>query len=183
MQSHKKIIELRPFKDYNDFKQKVSNILNEKYIELLIHGGALDLFEMNHATLLNQNNLEQSGFEFFLDDYKKTEIKELTFNELKSNELEVLGLNLKYLHDDNLKNFMIKYNLEPINLDQDVIKTIGFIENIKVIQTKNGDEMAFVTFKSNILLDLIVFPNVYQLNKQLLDAPYVYIEATKNKKR
>ena len=178
----KEIIKLQPFKDYTDFKHKAGKIIHEKTIESLIHAGALDVFKLNHSTLLEQNNLGQTGFEAFLDDYKKVELKELDFDQLKSNELEVLGMNLIYDKDQTLIKLNKKYNIKPITLNDQTIQTIGKVESVKIITTKKGDEMAFVSLHNGIELDLTVFPKTYSNYKSLLDEKYLYIEATKDLK-
>lgn len=176
----KKIVELQPFDSYDHFKEKVFKVLNEKSIEILIHANALDVFGLNHKELLDQNNLNQTGFEQFLDDYKKTRLEELPFNTLKEKEIEVLGFNLKYLKDEVLIRLNETHKLKPLSLKEQSIRTIGMIESVKIITTKKGDEMAFVTFSNGISLDLTVFPNQYKSYKELLSDTYVYIEATKD---
>lgn len=175
-----KIIGLQPFKNYSDFKEKMSSIINEKNIELIIHAGALDSFGLNHSSLLEQNNLSQTGFENFLDDYQRPKLEELSFNTLKTNEQEVLGFNMKYLKDITLNTLFKTFNIQPMNLKDQSIITIGLIENVKIIKTKKGDDMAFITLNNGIILDLTMFPNQYKVYKDLLSESYVYIEATKD---
>ena len=179
----KKLIEQQPYTDYEDFKLKAGAFINEKYIEILIHAGALDCFNLNHQTLLDQINLSQTGFENFLDDYQKPKLDELPFNTLKSNELEVLGFNLKYVKDETLVELNNKYKLLPTKLTDQSIRTIGVIESVKIITTKKGDEMAFVTFNNGTLLDLTIFPVQYKAYSDLLKETYVYIEANKDVKQ
>jgi len=175
-----KIIGLQPFKNYSEFKEKMSSVINEKNIELLIHAGALDSFGLNHSALLEQNNLSQTGFENFLDDYQRPKIEELSFNTLKTNEQEVLGFNLKYLKDIALNELFKTFKIQPMDLKDQSITTIGLIENVKIIKTKKGDEMAFITLNNGVILDLTMFPNGYKQYKDLLSESYVYIEATKD---
>ncbi|HHX76682.1 MAG TPA: DNA polymerase III subunit alpha [Acholeplasmataceae bacterium] len=179
----KKIIELQPFKDYDDFKIKVKDVINEQTIQTLIYAGALDSFKLNRATLLDQNNLDQTGFENFLKDYQTPNIEELPFIELKNQELQALGFNLKYLKDEHLEKLMKQYKIQPMTLEHQSIRTIGVIENVKIIHTKKGDPMAFVTLNNGITLDLTVFPNQYKVYQSLLSDRYIYIEATKDSKQ
>jgi len=175
-----KIIELQPFKSYSEFKEKMSSVINEKNIELLIHAGALDNFGLNHSSLLEQNNLSQTGFENFLDDYQRPKLEELSFNTLKTNEQAVLGFNLKYLKDQTLNDLFKTFKIQPMDLKAQSIITIGLIENVKIIRTKKGDEMAFITLNNGTILDLTLFPNPYKAHKDLLSESYIYIEATKD---
>src|SRR5690554_1847619 len=179
----KKIIELQPFTDYDDFKIKVKDVINEQTIQTLIYAGALDSFKLNRATLLDQNNLDQTGFENFLKDYQTPNIEELPFIELKNQELQTLGFNLKYLKDEHLEKLMKQYKIQPMTLEHQSIRTIGVIENVKIIHTKKGDPMAFVTLNNGITLDLTVFPNQYKAYQSLLSDRYIYIEATKDSKQ
>ena len=60
------------------------------------------------------------------------------------------------------------------------ISTIGAVESVKIIKTKKGDEMAFITFNNGINLDLTLFPNQFRAHKDVLGDAYMYIEATKD---
>ena len=113
----RKLMELRPFNDYADFKEKVGQVINEKYIESLIHANALDGFNLNHAVLLEQNNLSHTGFEQFLDDYQKIDLEELPFSALKSSEIEVLGFNLKYVKDETVAQLNKKTQFKSNKLE------------------------------------------------------------------
>ena len=90
--------------------------------------------------------------------------EEYSYGELLEKEKEVLGINIKY-------NFFLKYtslyktkNLKHIGdaIVDSYIKTLGIIKDIKVIQTKNKDDMAFATLEDDVnKIELTLFPRIY----------------------
>lgn len=181
-----KILEERakePFKDYNQFKSRMKGIINEKNLISLIHSGALDSFGLTHATMLQSTNLNQTGFENFLDDYKEKELEELDFDILKMNEKEVLGFNLYYAFDQTYKKLVEKYNLENPNLTDKQVKFIGKVLKVKIIKTKRNEEMCFVDFDcGNVEISATIFPKDYINYVKLLDEKYLLVNASYSEK-
>ncbi len=170
------------FKNYADFKFRMQGILNQKSLVSLIHSGALDAFGLTHASMIAASDLEQSGFENFLDDYKAQSVNELSFDVLKQNEQEVLGFNLYYVYDQTLEQLQTKYGLKPIDENRAAIKAIVKVIKVKEITTKSNDKMAFVDLDGGIKISGTVFPGVYQKYKAYFDEAYLLIEASKDTK-
>lgn len=170
------------FKDFADFKLRMQGILNQKNLITLIHSGALDAFGLTHASMIAASDLEQSGFENFLEDYKAKDVDELSFEVLKQNEQEVLGFNLYYLYDETLERLQKKYGLEPIDEQMSSIKAIVKVIKVREISTKSNNKMAFVDLDGGIKISGTVFPGIYQKYKSYFDEAYLMIEANKDKK-
>lgn len=171
------------FKDYDEFKDRCKEFLNEENIKSLIHSNALNVFKLNHNTMLN--NLELSSLEYrkILDDFKIKEFDDLPFNELRNKELEVLGFNILYNDLIVLNRLNEKYNLIGIEFKGFNISGIVSLVKYKVIKTKNNDEMAFLTLSNGKTeLDFTLFPERYELYKTLLKESFILINASKGKK-
>ena len=57
---------------------------------------------------------------------------------------------------------MTKYQLKPLSDIDHTVRTIGIVKRIKVIQTKQGKDMAFIEVSDGqTTLDVTVFPEVY----------------------
>nr|WP_051658943.1 DNA polymerase III subunit alpha [Acholeplasma hippikon] len=181
-----KILEERakgPFKDYNEFKVRMKGILNEKNLISLIHAGALDSFGLTHATMLASTNLNQTGFENFLDDYKEKEFSELDFEILKAHEKEAIGFNLYYVMDLTFKTLTEKYGLENPDFTKNQVKFIGKVLKVKTIKTKQNANMCFVDFDcGKEEISATIFPKEYNDYVKLLDEKYLLVYASSSEK-
>ncbi len=165
------------FKDFVDFKERMKQNINEKTLISLIHAGAFDSFGLSHASMLTKTSLQQSGFENFIDDYQEKNIDELPFDDLKAQEKEVLGFNLKYVFDEAFEKLKLKYKIDVFDPLKKDIRVIGKIQQIKEIKTKKGDLMAFIDFDAGTILNLTLFPKDYLAYKALFNEKYLLIEA------
>lgn len=164
----KEIFEERkkaPYQDFFDFVARIYNKnINAKTIETLIYAGALDSFNQTRNTLIN--NIKPaliyaelvSGLESSLVTKPNLEIyEEFPSNELMNKELDLFGF---YVSNHPAS----KYNeIKIINIkdyfDKN-ITTVGLLENIKTIKTKNNDTMAFLEVSDETgSLSYTIFPN------------------------
>ena len=164
----KEIFEERkkaPYQDFFDFVARIYNKnINAKTIETLIYAGALDSFNQTRNTLIN--NIKPaliyaelvSGLESNLVTKPNLEIyEEFPSNELMNKELDLFGF---YVSNHPAS----KYNeIKIINIkdyfDKN-ITTVGLLENIKTIKTKNNDTMAFLEISDETgSLSYTIFPN------------------------
>ncbi|MFA5692771.1 MAG: DUF655 domain-containing protein, partial [Acholeplasmataceae bacterium] len=181
-----KIIEERDkslFKSYDDFKSRLSLIISENNLINLINSNALDIFNVNKNTMLNDTSLSSSQYKMFLPDYQRVNYDELKFNQLRENELNSLGLNILYSDELVLNKLNIKYQQKPIEFIGNNIKGIVSLLSYKQIKTKKGDDMAFLTVsngKENS--DFTLFPNEFNKHKNLLENSFILISAQKGRK-
>ncbi|AEM68591.1 DNA polymerase III subunit alpha [Mycoplasma putrefaciens] len=176
------------FKDFNSFvlamtKQKISiNI-----IQILIKAGALDnLWNLNKQTMLS--NLEMiynqaNAFKNLNTISEEEKVILINYDEFDDETLarfekELYGFFIEANPILKFKNLNLNYNLVDISklkLNSDQI-ILAFISNIKEINDKNNNKMAFISlFDSTGEIEMTIFANDYQNFKQSLELNKAYI--------
>lgn len=173
-ESVKKIIDEREkhgFVDYFDFIKKVSNVgINKRIIESLIDAGVLNCFNINKKTCFENlsNALNYASLCKDLDDSLVMKPEIIYYSEYESD----------ILMEKEYNSFGFYYSTHPVtkfrrsdsitlkNIESFFDKTINvvlFVENVKVIDTKKKDKMAFLTLSDEFRkIDAVLFPNVYE---------------------
>ncbi|MCR3906810.1 MAG: DNA polymerase III subunit alpha [Tenericutes bacterium] len=170
-----KIVEERDqgaFKDYQDFKLRMKKDLNEKNVEMLIHSGALDAFQLNHKTMNYHKQIDDAGYEQYITDFKLMTTEEYTFAEKAQFEKESLGFNVLYspimAHHDMIKKYKLK-TLDDLNHHQQV-EVLAYIKKVKTIKTKQGKPMAFVELDDGLTqLEATLFTDTYVKYENLIN--------------
>ncbi len=199
-----------PFVSLEDFFNRVSSrSVNRKTIESLIKTGAFDKFGTRSLLLNNidamisysqkrQKEKESGQVDLFggsgdeatvtteitlgPEDTKYTESDYLQW------ERELMGL---YLSDHPLSNFEVylrekTYPLKSITKEHDSkkAKVGGIVNTVRVIQTKKGDNMAFVGISDSTgEIELLLFPATYEQTAWLWEVDkVVYVEGSVNAK-
>jgi DNA polymerase III subunit alpha len=164
--------------DFIDFVSRTyGKSINRKTIESLIDASCFSSFGQNKKTLHQNlesiinyaelvNNLDKS----LVDKPELELVQEYSKEELMNRELEVFGFYLsmhpitKYRNDhkDIIELIAIKdYFNKDVNL-------LVMIDNIKVIKTKNNEEMAFILGTDELAkVDITLFPKIYDQYKDL----------------
>lgn len=172
---------------FDFIKRCYGKAVNRKVIENLILADTFSSFLYNKATLINNLDaiinygelIKDLNEEFVLkpeivnyDEYEEKFIME--------KELELFGL---YLSNHPITKYKSKYfNIVPLSnissfFDKKV-NTLVYVDNIKEINTKKGDKMAFITGSDEITsIDVILFPNIYKLNFDISKGDILYINA------
>ena len=154
-----------PYQDFFDFVSRIYNKnINTKTIETLIYAGALDSFNQTRNTLIN--NIKQaliyaelvSGLDSNLVTKPNLEIyEELPSNELMNKELELYGF---YVSNHPASKYNETKIMNIKNYFDKTITTVGLLESIKTIKTKNNDTMAFLEISDETgSLSYTLFPN------------------------
>lgn len=178
------------FKDFFDFvKRCFRKTVNRRKLEYLIYAGTFDLFGFNHKTLIENidyainyaelvNDLDES-----LVNVPEMDIKEeYTKEELIKQEYNTFGFYLSYhpvqsKRKNNVNTTMIKNNFNKI------INIYLLIDNIREINTKKGDKMAFLTGSDEYgEIDMVLFPRVYEKHYNINRGDVVYITAKVEKR-
>ena len=144
------------YQDYDSFISRTKGFLTRKVVEALIYSGALDSFGITRKTMILEYdkslNLATYG-DLLKGDLKNREFdtEEFNFVEISNLEKSVLGFNLKY---DLFKQYgyLKKKNhcVNLCNLKAGTTCNIFFVlDRVKVIKTKKGDDMAFVTISDD----------------------------------
>jgi DNA polymerase-3 subunit alpha len=172
-----------PFKDIYDLKTRADINLSEKVLRNLILSGALDGFEENRKTMLQSMghlkdiNAEEFSTESFLSalgfNVKKEYeyVEEMTQMEKIEGEKAALGF---YLSSHPIKLVQRENQSIPFNMfsQQKLYGTyLVFFEEMKVIKTKKGQNMAFAKITDGITdMDAVIFPSVYFTEHPKLEA-------------
>ena len=150
------------FNSFFDFKKRMGSEVNARMLENLINAGFFDSFGNTHQYLLQ--NIENDYEGYISEEESMTDSSEFSFDELQEKESQALGFNLKYdIFVGYEKHFVAYKATMPNDLIKDKkVNVIGLIKRVKTIQTKKGDQMAFVTLDCNHqLLDVVVFSEAY----------------------
>lgn len=186
-----------PFKNLFDFCLRVSfKIINRKALEDLIIAGAFDPLYTNRASLLasidqaieqgelfrefsDQSNLFQDKIELEAN-YEK--IEDFNIAKKLADEKELLGI---YISSHPLKAYrqLLRENGSlPMKDAQKQIgkknmKSAAIIQAMKMIRTKRGDAMAFLTIGDETDdMEAVVFPDLYrEVHRWLKEEMIVHI--------
>ncbi|MFB1050845.1 DNA polymerase III subunit alpha [Paraliobacillus sp. JSM ZJ581] len=197
----KEIVHVRknkPFTSLFDFCMRVSlKTVNRSVIESLILVGAFDELLGDRASLLatidqaleqaelfNEFADQSSFFENELeldDDYVKV-VPFTTIQQLNA-EKELLGVYvsnhplLSYRKQLNKQGYLVLTNVKD-HIGERNNKMVGIVQNIKVIRTKRGERMAFLTISDESYeLDAVIFPDQYrQVKKWLREEMFIEIK-------
>ena len=169
----------RPFNDVFDFVRRTG--INKGVLECLIYAGCFDNFSYNKRTLImnidkiiNYGDLgdlfDDKSFVPILDYYDEFDRKFLM-----EKEFEVLGL---YVSNHPITEYKKKYNsidLSNVSLYFDKkINVVIYVDRIKVLDTKKGDKMCFITGSDEAnSVDVVMFPKVYNEDISLHDILYL----------
>ena len=172
------------FVDYFDFIAKCySKNVNKKVIESLIYSGALDDFNVNHHTMIENldnairysellSNLDESLVEKpLLEDYE-----EYFKDELINQEYESYGF---YVNNHPASKYHDKSIVKLIDIDKffnKFIKCIVIIDNVRVIKTKTGDNMALIKASDETnTQDFVLFSDGYNMIKNIIKGDLVEV--------
>ena len=158
------------FLDIFDFMRRTySKSVNKKVIESLIDSGALKEFGYNNHTLKESLD-ELINYAILCRDLDESLVLKPEINVFKEYDSGTL-INIEY----NTFGFYInnhpvtKYTRNEIRLNEiknyfdKYIKILLLIENVKTINTKNGDKMAFLILSDETdKIDAVIFPKLYQ---------------------
>lgn len=158
------------FIDFSDFVRRVyGSKVNIKIIENLILSGALDTFGLNRKTMINNlksvinyATLCESLDETMVLKPEIIEDVEYDNNEIINKEYELFGFYVKNHPVSRFKrdNTCLLKDIEKY-FDKNII-VIGMIDNIREVNTKNNDKMAFVTISDEYAkASLVMFPTTY----------------------
>lgn len=161
---NKLIVDNAPYKDLFDLMSKVYNKgVNRTILEKLIMAGSLDSLGYSKNTLLNNIDSSITYLELCekLDAslIAKPEIVISDKEDTPINEIEIFGFYISG-HPANklMSDRIIKINNLSHYLNKNVIIGV-LVENIKVINTKKGEKMAFVNVSDDTgNLNAVIFP-------------------------
>lgn len=168
--------EKSPFKDYDDFKNRLRTELSERVLEALIFSSALDGFNLNKRTLFEKRNTVVQAYELFVSDIVEKKFDEYDLKTLIEKEKMVLGFNLSMTPISAYKNYILEHKIDVLSeLTKYSKKTIGMISKITVIKTKQNQQMAFIeVYDGHTSMEMTVFSSTYSEYKELMDTTSIF---------
>ena len=185
------------YTSFSNFLQRLpAEFLKQDAIEALIYSGAFDELEPSRAQLLAQlpkmlKNAELSGhnvelFEMLLPK-NEASVTELSETERLERENYYLGAFLSGHPVEKFAQAATIYHTTKVaqmHVKQK-LTAIVYLKKVKVIRTKKGEQMAFVTADDETgKLDLTVFPQQYRrYEDQLREGEVVLVSGTVEERR
>ncbi len=183
------------FTSLSDFLRRVKEVmLNKKSLESLIQCGALDSLG-ERGTMMNgievlleyhrESNKEQSQDSLFAGlggtagDVQVAAVPDVPLETKLAWEKELLGL---YVSGHPLDRFKDKLSKRPMTLGQLRARALpgttavaaGMIQDVRVILTKGGDQMAFIKIMDfDGTIEAVVFPKSFVEYKEILKSEMV----------
>ncbi len=174
-----------PYLDFYDFvRRNIKSSISAKTLEILIKAGCFDTFGYNHNTLLKNipNALSYASLacdmdaEFILKPEMKIE-KEESDGEKKADEKEIFGF---YLSNHPASAYqdkrLCKIEYVKENYNKPVLCVV-LIDKIRVIKTKNNEDMAFLTASDETgSLSFVCFASIMPKLKLIKEGDLVLIK-------
>ena len=179
------------FTSLEDFLNRITDKnLNRKSLEALIKAGALDAFAERGQMLDNldalvkynkelakesKDQVSLFGAEMHAGALKMMDAPKMTPEDMLRFEKELLGLYISGNPLDPFKEKLAKHTMKISNIKEDpyegrTITIGGIISEIRVIQTKKGDDMAFVKIDDMTeMMETVVFPKSYEKFRELFE--------------
>ena len=158
-------------KGYVSFKDFLAkNTLESGVINAMIDAFVFDSFGQTHKDMHNI----VSNIEFgLINDEERLEIKdEYSLGELKTREYNALNYNFKFNIFEKYEKLKQEYKasgLKDLKKEGQPVNVIGVISSIKVIKTKDNNDMAIINLNSKMeFIELVLFSDTYQTYKDLL---------------
>lgn len=174
--------EKGPFRDLYDLCGRINlRLCNSRVLESLIQVGALDclpgnrkqkLAVLDDAIQANRDNGDQLPlFQEFPSEIEYPDLAPHTLIEKLDMERELIGFYLSgHPLDDYPQSSLTIHQVNSLP-DHTKAELPLLITNVKIVQTKKGDTMAFVEAGDKTgSMELVLFPNVFQHSRTLLRA-------------
>ena len=179
------------FESFNHFLESVDvRKVNKKTIDALARAGAFDGLGYERASIISHFDLliqradkkkvdqeiGQTNMFSDLDPEEDTHLDHTeawTYLEQLQNEKKAIGFYLSKHPLEHFKPYIKNVSSQTIQeakeSHQDVVQIWGMIENLKEVQTRKGQTMAFSSFEDHTgHLDLVFFSSIYLDNEKLI---------------
>ena len=166
-----KLINNRPYNNFEEFVIKTKEFLKNDEIEKLIYSSSLDCFNLSKQAMIEayQKILAREKYAHIktLNNVDYT-LDEYSYEHLLEKEKSTIGINIKYNFFYKYQGLYKKKNLRKINQlynSFNIVGTMGIITNIHEIKTRKNEMMAFGTLVDDISeIDIVIFPKTYEIS-------------------
>ncbi|MDT6951638.1 DNA polymerase III subunit alpha [Companilactobacillus alimentarius] len=159
-----------------NFLQRIDRrFIKEDYLEPLILAGAFDSFNQNRKELLFDfrdliESIQLAGSNLSLFDIldpKKHEVDDFTLTERLNQEKEYLGVYVSGHPVEKYRSRILNTKTVKIaelgNFQGMRTNVLGLVKNLRVIRTKKGQRMCFMTIEDESgSISVTIFPKVFQ---------------------
>ncbi|MGE4571972.1 MAG: DNA polymerase III subunit alpha [Candidatus Izemoplasmatales bacterium] len=183
------IQEEKPVSSFIDFYERGRH-LPKNVIEILIYANVFSEFGVNKHTLIENLDRIESFIQFHYkdDSFNYVDYEEYDYSFLEAKERELLGVHFEYHLMNRYEDLIKKRHLSALS---DIVeKPLGrysfvcLLSRVKVIQTKNHKEMAFLSLEDEFTqVDSVLFPKLYEQYQGLLKEQMVYLISGKTELR
>ena len=150
---------------WQDIKSWLKTHVSERQLTQLIHAGSFDDLNLNRRTLIENSTFSDIEYAMYLDQMTMASFAEYDDDTLSELEREALGFNLTYDLGAQLRKIQTCF----IDAITDRANVMIRIQQIKTIQTKHHETMAFITcHDGQQTFEVTVFPKVYQKYQPIL---------------
>ena len=176
----------KPYEDFFDFfKKNYNKGVNRLSIELLIKAGAMDDFGYSKNTLLENIDSAITYLELCdnLDEslIMKPEIVKSTRFDEEINEKELYGFYISEHPAIKAREDGMIRILDTEKYVGKTVKFVGLVDRLKVINTKTGDKMAFLSISDeSSSIDCVIFPKKNYLLELFKEEDLVSVIASIN---
>ncbi|MBR5048628.1 MAG: DNA polymerase III subunit alpha [Erysipelotrichaceae bacterium] len=189
-----------PYNDFIGFYQRFSGLeKDQKYIESLIRGCALDSLNESHATMINglpllqkyaqaatTSSNSQIALDFdLLDDKPELERYGDNRDQLLNDQFAYLGVYLSALPTEEYRSrYPASRQASEISQMRGDVEAVVIVNSIKQHRTKTGEQMAFVScMDESGFIDLAIMPREYQRYSPILKKGIIiYIRGRKDER-
>ncbi|GIO22400.1 DNA polymerase III subunit alpha [Oceanobacillus sp. J11TS1] len=194
------ILEVRKealFASFFDFCMRVDGKkVNRATIRNLVLTGAFDSFHKNRASLiasiepaLEQKELFQGMLEeasLFHAELEYVEIEDYTMIQKLTYEKELIGMYVSNHPFESYRDLLRANGIITLKQaghfvgERKEIYTVGVVEEIKVIRTKRGERMAFLTVTDeDKKMDAVIFPDLFrEVANQLYEEQMIWMRVS-----
>ncbi|MCS6955232.1 MAG: DNA polymerase III subunit alpha [Candidatus Calescibacterium sp.] len=161
-----------PFLDIYDFYNRVSHqVVNKKALEVLILSGCFDSIHPNRMELFSKideiiNKSKSKVSSLFVDKRIENAAQKIDEIEILKLEKEFLGV---YLSDHPLNRLQlnVKKRISDVKEEkQKDVEIVGVITNLQEKITKRGKMVIFDLDDPSDSIEVVIYPDAYQENKQ-----------------
>lgn len=161
---------------WTKMKTWLKDYVSERQLLQMIHAGCFDDLGHTRQTLVENVSLSDIEYMLYLDQIKMIEHNEYDLETLAKLEQEALGFQILYDPHTYLKQIQTKYLSELTSTQEMFIRIIS----MKIIKTKNNEEMAFLSCHDGIeSFEITVFPKTLETFKSIIKHGLVQVRLTK----